>query len=381
MYNRLLTTSLKKSSKSFLLLGPRQVGKSTLIESLKPDLNINLSIEKEYFLFQTELDELERRISATGAKTIFIDEIQRIPRLTNSIQALIDQNQKLRFYLTGSSARKLRRGKANLLPGRLVNYQLAPLAAEEFGDEWNESNAMKFGCLPGIVSMGHQRDKKEVLRAYALNYLKEEIQAEALVRQIDGFIRFMNVIAIEAGKYLDYSKIAKRAKVPRQSITRHFEILEDTLIARRFGNDPELDDSEVDLIKHPRFFFFDLGVLNALRGNFEIHPERLGFLFEHMVINQIINSATGRNLDFEIYNFRTRGGLEIDFIFKIKNQKFAIECKSGQTVDSNDVNTLKRIDQYYKKIQKLIVYRGSRELKENGVWILPFQKARKVLGL
>jgi predicted AAA+ superfamily ATPase len=381
MYNRLLSDRIVKKSKSLLILGPRQVGKSTLIQQLKPDLSVNLANEKEYFIFQTELSELERRISASNAKTIFIDEIQRIPRLTNTIQSLIDENPRLKFYLTGSSARKLRKGKANLLPGRVLNFFLAPLATEELQDDWNEDSAMIYGSLPGIVNLQNPKDKKELLRSYSSTYLKEEILAEALVRQVDGFVRFLSASAQDAGLYLDFSKISKKAKIPRQSAIRHFEILEDTLIARKVENDPDLSLEQVDLVKHPRFYFFDLGVLNALRGNFSLNQERVDFLFEHMIFNQIVNSATGRNLDFQVSNFRTRGGLEVDFILKLEGKKFAIECKASELVTSSEVGTIQKIDQYYKKIEKIIIYRGKRELKDGNVWILPFSKARAVLGL
>lgn len=381
MYNRLLSDQIFKKSKSLLILGPRQVGKSTLIQQLKPDLSVNLANEKEYFIFQTELSELERRISASNAKTIFVDEIQRIPRLTNTIQSLIDENPRLKFYLTGSSARKLRKGKANLLPGRVLNFFLAPLAAEELQDDWNEDSAMIYGSLPGIVNLQNPKDKKELLRSYSSTYLKEEILAEALVRQVDGFVRFLSASAQDAGLYLDFSKISKKAKIPRQSAIRHFEILEDTLIARKVENDPDLSLEQVDLVKHPRFYFFDLGVLNALRGNFSLNQERVGFLFEHMIFNQIVNSATGRNIDFQVSNFRTRGGLEVDFILKLEGKKFAIECKASELVTSSEVGTIQKIDQYYKKIEKIIIYRGKRELKDGNVWILPFSRARAVLGL
>lgn len=381
MYTRLLGSQIAKKSKSFLILGPRQVGKSTLINQLKPDLKINLANEKEYFTFQSQLDELERRIKSNDAKTIFVDEIQRIPRLTNTIQSLVDENPKLRFFLTGSSARKLRKGQANLLPGRILNYQLSPLALAELGDDWSEAHALMYGSLPGVVNLRNSKDKKELLRSYTSTYLKEEIQAEALTRQIDGFARFLSAAALTAGQYLDYSKLSAKAKVPRQSVVRHFQILEDTLIARKVENDPDLDPDKIDLVKHPRFYFFDLGVLNALRGSFATPQDRLGFQFEHMIFNQLVNSATGRNLDFQLSNFRTRGGLEVDFILNLEGKKFALECKASETVTAAEVNTLNRVDPYYSKIQKIIVYRGSRELKDQNVWILPFQKAMSVLGL
>lgn len=378
MYSRLLADILTKRTKSALILGPRQVGKSTLMQQVKLDLSINLADEDEFFLFQSQPRELERRIRGAGAKRIFIDEIQRVPRLMNNIQVLIDQDSSLRFFLTGSSARKLRRGNANLLPGRLLMYQLAPLAIRELGADWNERAAMSYGSLPGLVNLSNIRDKKELLRSYASLYLKEEIMAEALVRQVGGFVRFLSVAAGQAGLYLDYSKLAQKAKIPRQTAVRHFEILEDTLIVQKVECDNSL---EADLIKHPRFFFFDLGVLNALLGTFEVSQDRLGWLYEHLVFNQIYNSCVGQNLDFKVFNFRTRGGFEVDFILQLEGKTFAIECKASDTVSESEVLRLKSIKRYYAKCSPLIIYRGERELKEQGVWILPLKKALASLGL
>ena len=379
MYKRLLTHTLEKSKKSVLILGPRQVGKSTLITGLKPDLAINLAREDEYFAFQENAKELEERLSAASPRSVFIDEIQRIPRLLNTIQALIDQNPKLKFYLSGSSARKLRKGKANLLPGRVCAYYLSPLCPEELAAHWDERHALRFGTLPGVVNLVAESDKKKLLQSYSNTYLKEEILAEALVRGVDGFVRFLREAAAQSGSFLDLSKMAKMAKIPRQSALRHFEVLEDTLIARRVGNDPEIEGA--DLVKHPRFFLFDLGVCNALCGSFDASADRIGRLFEHMVYNQVINTATARDIEIEAYNLRTRGGFEIDFVFKVASQRFTVECKSATRVDESDVKRLKEAGRFYRKHVPLLVYRGTVEKKIAGIWSVPLTKALKIMGL
>ena len=381
MYNRIIYPHLLKSKKSILLLGPRQVGKSTLINSLKPDLKINLAEEAEYFLFLTQLSELEGRIQATKAKTIFIDEIQRIPRLMNSIQALIDNNRDLKFYITGSSARKLNKGKANLLPGRVFNYQMMPLCFSEIKNDYDENKALQYGLLPEVYSMDSVTDKKKLLQSYANLYLKEEVIAESLVRGIEGFVRFLKEAAISSGHFLDYSKISKKSKVARQSVIRHFEILEDTLITRKVGNDPDLDPEQVDLIKHPKHYFFDVGVVNALNGSFDLSHDRIGLLWEHYVYNQITNSAFAFDKEINCYNFRTRGGLEVDFIVSNGSEKFAVECKSSITASSEDSKNLLQINNYYKKITKILVYRGKYEKKENGIWIVPLSKMLDIIGM
>jgi predicted AAA+ superfamily ATPase len=382
MYDRLIFKKIAKSSKSILLLGPRQVGKSTLIRGLNPDLTINLAIEQEFFSFQENRAELEERIAATQPKTVFVDEIQRIPWLMNSIQAVVDNNPKIKFYLTGSSARKLRKGRANLLPGRIFSYQLAPLCLAEVGSSWEKQKMVQFGSLPGVMSLKTEMDKKKLLQSYANTYLKEEIMAESLIRGIDGFVRFLRQAAISSGQYLDFSKMARAAKVPRQSVIRHFEVLEDTLIASRIENDPDLDPEIFDLIKHPRFYFFDLGVANALRGSFDLSGDRIGGLWEHFVYNQLVNSSQARDSDLKLFNFRTRGGLEVDFIASHQSKKFAIECKSSTHVDDHDLRPLSSIDHYYpSKITKILIYRGQTERKRDGIWIVPLHRALSILGL
>lgn len=381
MYSRILSRKIEKSSKSVLLLGARQVGKSTLLKGLNPDLIINLSREDEYFNFQGNNLELQSRIEAVKPKTIFIDEIQRIPRLLNTIQAILDDHPEIKIYLSGSSARKLKRGRANLLPGRLFTYQMNPLSILEIGSEWNEKLALQYGFLPGVYSLKKESEKKKLLQSYANTYLKEEIMAESLVRSLDGFVRFIREAAVMSGGYLDFSKLAKRAKIPRQSVVRHFEILEDTLIAKKVENDPEIDTEKCDLVKHPRYFFFDIGVVNALRGGFEVSQDRIGAMWEYLIFNQIMNSSSALDRDCHVYNFRTRGGLEVDFIFACKGKKTAIECEASQQIDASDYQNLMALEKYYPKIQKMVIYRGSKERKENGIWIVPIKKALEILGL
>lgn len=381
MYNRIISKKISKSSKSVLLLGARQVGKSTLLKTLKPDIIINLANEAEYFNFQGNHLELQSRLAATNPKTVFIDEIQRIPRLLNTIQYILDENPKLKVFLSGSSARKLKRGKANLLPGRLFTYQLNPLSLLEIGDEWNETRGLQYGFLPGVYSLKSELEKKKLLQSYATTYLKEEIMAESLVRSLDGFVRFIREAAVSSGGYLDFSKLAKKAKIPRQSVVRHFEILEDTLIAKKVENDPDINSEHCDLVKHPRYFFFDIGVVNALRGGFEISQDRIGAMWEYLVYNQITNTSASLDKENALYNFRTRGGLEVDFIYSDEGKKTAIECKSSLSINSSDYQNLIAIEKYYPKIKKLVIYRGNTERKENGVWIVPLKKALDILGL
>src|SRR5512139_1207166 len=188
---RNIQPKLATARKSYLLLGPRQTGKSTLIRSLKPELEINLADEETYVEFLRNPGLLKQRIR--NAKTVFIDEIQRIPSLLNTVQYLLDQGRPPRFLLTGSSARKLKYGQANLLPGRIFTYQLGPLSLSELGSQFDLRKALRKGLLPGIYLEKDHETWTKLLRSYAATYLKEEIQAEALTRNLEGFSRFFDV--------------------------------------------------------------------------------------------------------------------------------------------------------------------------------------------
>lgn len=352
-----------------------------MIKSLSPDLTINLATEADFFEFQHNPRELQERLSKTNPKTVFIDEVQRIPKITNTIQAIVDEDPTLKFYLTGSSARKLKSGRANLLPGRIVCFELCPLSIRELGTDWNEEECLAFGSLPGVLAEQNVVERKRISKSYARTYLKEEIVAEAIVRNTENFARFLMASAGFAGKYLDLSKLAKISKSPRQNTVRQFEILEDTLIAQRIYADPYLIDRGVDPVKHPRFFYFDLGVLNALLGSFDLSRDRIGPLFEHLVFNQVRALALSQEKNFDAFNLRTRGGFEIDFIFKIDQNYFAVECKASDEIDLQALSCLKRAREFYKKITPMIIYRGKKSFIRDGIPVLPLSKAITEMGL
>lgn len=349
---RALSKVVKFHRKSLLLIGPRQVGKSTFLLSLKPDLVFNLASESQFLKYSSSPQLFEDEIAASPAKTIFIDEIQRIPGLLNSVQVFIDERKnKTRFLLSGSSARKLKRGQANLLPGRVLSFQMSGLSAAELNYSVNSEDLLKYGSLPGVYFEKSPQLKEKILKSYSAIYLKEEIQAETLTRNIQGFSRFLMTIAQASGHILDFSKISSKSKVSRSGITRFVEILEDTLIAERiycFDETPE-----ADTIQHPKLYFFDVGVLNGLLENFSTTQERKGILFEHLIYNQIRNSALSLDLPIQFYFFRTRHGLEVDFIVKLKNKVWAIEVKSGD-VESRDLKSLKAFREYYPKVHKCV---------------------------
>lgn len=381
MIKRLLKDKLSLNNKSILLLGPRQVGKSTLIRSLKPDLSINFSEQDVFLEYATNPKKLKDVLDQHKPKTVFIDEIQRLPSLLNTIQALVDNNKSLKFYLTGSSARKLKKGRANLLPGRVLSYQLGPLVASELDYKLDTRKALEYGTLPEIYLRKNLLDAKKILKSYTTSYLKEEIQAEALTRNFEAFLRFFAIINESVGQFIDYSKLAKKTKISRHSCSRYFEVLEDTLIGYKLLPFASCIDT-ASLIKHPKFYLFDTGVYNSLLSNFNFSVDRAGTLYEQLIFSQVMHSCSARDIDFKASTFRTRGGLEIDFIFEVGNNVFPIEVKSSQQLISSDVQSLKQFKKYYsKKHSCYLFYSGHEDIKMDGIWCLPWQRGLKEIGL
>lgn len=378
MYDRVLTRMIKKSSKSVLLLGPRQTGKSTLMKGLDPDLTINLASERTFLDFSAQPDLIEKVIDHQKPKTIFIDEVQRLPSMLNSIQAIIDDSPKnqYRFFLTGSSARKLRRGNANLLPGRVISQKLGPLIFSEMNTDLKLDDALVFGTLPGVVMEEKDQERKDILRSYSSTYLKEEIQAEALTKNIEGFARFLFVVASKSGEFLDFSKLGIQAAISQKTSTRFFEILEDTLVVRRL--DAFAKNETRRLVKHPRFFFFDNGVLNGLLKNFTLSEDRKGMLFEHFIINQIMtmNEISGESA--RISTYRTESGSEVDLIIEKDGVLISLEIKSGARLNSKDFSGLHSFkNSFEKKHRSILLYAGSRSYREDFVEVHPWERALK----
>jgi predicted AAA+ superfamily ATPase len=381
MIPRNLTHVIGKSKKSILILGPRQTGKSTLLKSLEPDLVVNLSHEPTYLQFLRNPRELEERLGAGQFKTVFIDEVQRLPSLLNTIQFLIDNSKKpIQFYLSGSSASKLKRGHANLLPGRVHNYFLGPLVSSELGYQMNLNEALSTGTLPGIWTAKTKDEKTKTLESYASTYLKEEIQQEALARGIEGFSRFLFVVAAEAGKFLDVTKFASQAQITRQSAIRYFEILEDTLIVKRC--EAFRKSLRRRLTQAPRFFFFDAGVLNGLLGNFTVSADRIGPLFEQFIFNQLFHSIASKDKKMRVSSYRTEHGAEVDFVLESGSKIMGIEVKSQSVLSRLDLRGIKSFQEYTgKKTPCFVVYPGIVSKKVEGVDIVPWQIFLKNIGL
>ena len=377
MYHRLLAERLKTSTRSILLLGPRQTGKSTLIKTLEPDLSINLTFEHVFLDYSAQPGLLEKVVARERPRTVFIDEVQRLPSLLNTVQGMLDESpRQYRFYLTGSSARKLKRGKANLLPGRVIQHQLGPLIHEELGEDLELDDALAFGTLPGIVTERDDRVRTDLLRTYASTYLKEEVQAEALTRQIEGFARFLFVAASKSGEFLDFAKAGSLAAISQKTSSRFFEILEDTLIVNRI--DAYAANETRRLVRHPKFYFFDNGVLNGLLRNFTLSEDRRGFLFEHFIVNQILIANATLGEPARLSTYRTEAGSEVDLIVEKAGETIGLEIKSGSRVASKDFSGLRSFSASHGRRRagrSILLYSGNRAYTDGQVDVLPWRKA------
>ena len=327
---------------SAFLWGARQTGKSTYLkqafaDSYRIDLLLSDVFER-YAKTPSLLREVVNGLPLSQRqRPIIIDEVQKVPALLDEVHALIE-NQGLSFILCGSSARKLKRGGANLLGGRAWRFECFPLTSTEIPD-FDLLKALNQGLIPRIYR-DESANAKRSLRAYVQEYLREEIQAEGLVRNLTGFSRFLDVAAFCNGEMLNYAKIATDSGVDQKTIKEFFQILYDTLIGYEVL--PYAQQRKRDLInKRPKFYFFDVGVWNYLAQQeiLELRGPTAGKAFEQWVLMELIAYRGYREKEFAIQYWRTKTGLEVDFV--LGRADIAIEVKISQQVKSSDLQGLK----------------------------------------
>lgn len=320
---------IQAPQESFFLFGPRATGKSTWLKSCFSDrLHFDLLRNDEYFTLSSSTTIFRERILAADPnKTwIIVDEIQRIPNLLNDVHSLIESDG-YRFALSGSSARKLKRGQANLLAGRALVKHLFPLTVAEYGDVITLEEALEFGTLPRVIT--NPGSRVEQLEAYVGTYLREEIKEEALTRNVQAFGRFLEVAALMNGQVTNLSNLARDAAVPRATITTYFEILVDTLLGHWLP--AWKPKAKVKEISHPKFYFFDCGVVRGIQKLLRDKPSAVdrGILFETFIFHELNAHISYEGVGGELFYWRTPDGLEIDFIWKRASQIVAIEVKSS----------------------------------------------------
>ena len=353
---------------SFFLFGPRGSGKSTLLKQLFEDnpasIWIDLLDPNEEAIFQTDPNELIRRTNHLKPQSwVIIDEVQKAPKLLDLTHKLIEE-KKLYFSLSGSSARKLKRGAANLLAGRAFVYHLYPFSCLELKGAFQLQEVLEWGSLPKIFEFTKEEAKKKFLQAYATTYLKEEIQAEQIVRNLPNFRKFLEVAAQMNAQPLNYSKIARDIKSDHSVVRNYFEILEDTLVGFHL---PSYDVSiRKQQRKAPKFYFIDCGIKRALQKTLEIplvkKTYEYGRAFEHFLILEFFKLCQYRDKDETLYYLQTKDDVEIDLIIKRPGKStLFIEIKSTEHVTKEDFTSLGKITDGLKNTEAFLLSQDSNK--------------------
>ena len=366
---------------SFFLLGPRGTGKTTLVRQLgMASHEISLLDEERYqsYLARPRLFYEELR-SLREKSWVFVDEIQRLPNLLNEVHRLIEDS-KLRFILTGSSARKLRRSGVNLLGGRAVSRYLYPLTPMEMGEDFSLKEALETGTIPLIHNAP---DKQETLKTYAQTYLKEEIQAEAIVRNLGGFSRFLPVAALLHGQTINLSNIARDCGVARPTVAGFFQILQDTLLLKKL--EAFETKTRVRERKRNKCYFIDPGLVRALKGQRgPVSLEEKGPLFEGLIFTLLtFQKDTYDDMDDILYWSPAKARhTEVDFILTRGEERIAIEVKATENLRPEHFKGLRAIDSLSGLKRKILIYLGARDrtVIEDGIEVLTFASFVKLLN-
>lgn len=361
----------RPGTETFFLWGPRQTGKSTLLRGhYGKGRWIDLLKADEYrrYVARPELlrQELEAEPLPPDAQVV-IDEIQKVPALLDEVHWLIE-NRGVHFALCGSSARKVKRGAANLLGGRAIRYELHGLSAHEIGSEFDLDRMLNHGYLPRIYLAGRP---DRLLESYVADYLKEEIAAESLVRNLPTFSNFLDVAALSDGEIVNFSNVARECGVSSHTTKSYFQILEDTLLGRWLPSYRKRAKRRV--IGSPKFYFVDVGVVNRLARRGEILPgsELYGKAFENWVFHELTAYNSYRESGQPLSYWRLAGGTEVDFI--VGKMKVAIEAKSATRITADHLKGLRALIQDHTGVERRIVVCGEPRARktEDGIEILP----------
>lgn len=375
MFERLIKKPLE-SRKSFFLFGPRGTGKTTWLKHHLPDaLFINLLQSEFYNRLSANPGHLRELIPPDHEERVIIDEVQRIPALLNEVHELIE-SRKLDFVLTGSSARALRRKGVNLLAGRALTYFMHPLTVTEQQEAFDLRNSIQLGHLPARFN---EDDPAKYLKDYVQTYLREEVMQEGLTRNIGHFSRFLEAASFSQGTIINVSNVAREAQVERPVAENYFSILEDLLLAVRL---PVFSrKAKRQLTTHRKFYFFDAGVFRAIRpaGPLDSDAELDGPALETLALQELraVNDYLG--CEYEMYYWRTRTNLEIDFVLYGPRGLLAIEVKRSPQVQFKQTRALREFKKDYPPARCYVFYGGTVPQYIEDITVLPIEYALKNL--
>ena len=373
---------------SFFLFGARGTGKTYLLKErfeARTSYYIDLLNPDQNETFNLRPRTLTEQLAALKPEIdwVVIDEIQKAPKLLDIVHQQIESS-RFKFALTGSSARKLRHGSANLLAGRAFVLHLFPLTAWEIGERFSLQSALAWGTLPRAVMIESDEDRRDFLRSYAHTYLQEEITQEQIVRRLDPFRRFLLVAAQMSGQILNFTKIAREIGSSTVTVQSYFQILEDTLIGSLV--EPFHESVRKRQRGNPKFYFFDTGVQRALNNTLQVElaPQTYAFgvAFEHFIVNEIRRLQAYGKKDYRLSYLRTKDGVEIDLIMERPGMKRAlVEIKSTERITDEDIRSLTNLGKDVPNSEAFCLSRDPTAKKIGAVSCLPWQEGLVQLGL
>ncbi len=356
---------------SFFLFGPRGTGKSTFVKTLvaKDVLYIDFLDPETFRTYSAFPEILEKSIDAFSPTMVIIDEVQKVPSILDVVHKLMEE-RNIRFILTGSGARKLKTGGADMLGGRALKCIMHPFIAEELGESFSLEKALRTGLIP-VIERSMDSDKS--LSAYIDIYLREEVQAEGLVRNLGAFSRFLEIVSFSHGSVLNICNVARECQMSRNIVTGYFEILEDLLLAYRLPVFARRAKRKT--ATHPKFFLYDNGLYRRLRqrGPLDTESEIGGPALEGLVgqhLRAIIDYALR---DVQLYYWRSLAGNEVDFVLYGNNVFTAVEVKNASILNPADYNGLRSFGDDYPESRLLLLYRGKIMMKHKNINVLPVE--------
>lgn len=361
---------------SFFLFGPRGTGKSTWLRQVFPGAHhldlLDLRLYTELLAHPERLEAMVRpSVRASTRPVVVLDEVQRLPALLDEVHRLIEAH-RWRFILTASSARKLRRGGANLLAGRARTLAMHPLTAHELGKGFQLRRSLSFGHLPLACT---EPDPEAYLASYAGTYLREEVQAEAATRNLDAFARFLVTASFSQASVLSIAPVARELGIARKTVEGYFELLDDLLLGVRL---PVFSRrARRALVAHPKFYFFDAGVFRALRprGPLDSVEEVDGAALETLVMQELRATNDNLGLGYQLSYWRTREGKEVDFVLYGERGLLAFEVKRSGRFRESDLEPLRSFREDYPAARCALLYGGEREYELDGIQVLPLSGA------